>query len=151
MPVYKSLKKHKLLLDTHVWIWLMLGEERLNLSFRQVVEQYQGKELIFVSAISVWELGMLVDRERIQLEIDCLDWVEQAFASSHVHLIPLTPRIAIQSTRLPEILHGDPADRILIATAHEYNAVLVTHDQKILDYGKSKYIATYDPVSEIVR
>lgn len=145
MPVYKSLKKHKLLLDTHVWIWLMLGDERLNLSFRRAVEQYKEKELILVSAISVWELGMLVERKRIQLEIDCLDWVEQAFASSNVNLIPLTPRIAIQSTRLPETPHGDPADRILIATAHEYNAILITHDQKILDYGKSKFIGVYDP------
>lgn len=145
MPVFKSLKKHKLLLDTHVWIWLMLGDEQLNLSFRHVVEQNKEKELIFVSAISVWELGMLVERKRIQLEIDCLDWIEQAFESSNVNLIPLTPRIAIQSTRLPETPHGDPADRILIATAHEYNAVLITHDQKILDYGKSKFIGVYDP------
>ena len=146
MPVYKNLKKHKLLLDTHVWIWLMLGDERLNLSFRHAVEQYKDKERILVSAISVWELGMLVERKRIQLEIDCLDWVEQVFESSNVNLIPLTPRIAIQSTRLPETPHGDPADRILIATAHEYNAILITHDQKILDYGKSKFIGVYDPV-----
>jgi len=146
MPVYRSLKKHKLLLDTHVWIWLMLGDERLNLSFRHVIEQCREKELILVSAISVWELGMLVERKRIQLEIDCLDWVEQAFENSNINLIPLTPRVAIQSTRLPETPHGDPADRILIATAHEYNAVLVTHDQKILDYGKSKFIGVYDPV-----
>lgn len=145
MPVYKSLKKHKLLLDTHVWIWLMLGDERLNLSFRHAVEQNKEKELIFVSAISVWELGMLVERKRVQLEIDCLDWVEQAFECSNVNLIPLTPHIAIQSSRLPETPHGDPADRILIATAHEYNAILITHDQKILDYGKSKFIRVYDP------
>jgi PIN domain nuclease of toxin-antitoxin system len=143
MPVYKSLRKNKLLLDTHVWIWLMLGDERLNLSFRHAVEQYE--EGILISAISVWELGMLLERKRIQLEIDCLDWVEQALASSNIDLLPLTPRIAIQSTRLPETLHGDPADRILIATAHEYNAILVTHDQKILDYGKSKFIGVYDP------
>lgn len=145
MPVYKSLRKHKLLLDTHVWIWLMLGDERLNLSFRRVVERCKENEPILVSAISVWELGMLVERKRIELEIDCLDWVEQALASSNIDLIPLTPRIAIQSTRLPEILHGDPADRILIATAHENNAVLITYDQKILNYGKSKFIGVYDP------
>jgi PIN domain nuclease of toxin-antitoxin system len=145
MPVYKNLRKHKLLLDTHVWIWLMLGDERLNLSFRRAVEQYKEEERILISAISVWELGMLVERERIQLEIDCLDWVEQALSSLNIALIPLTPRIAIGSSRLPEKPHGDPADRILIATAHELNAVLVTHDQKILEYGKSKFIAVYDP------
>lgn len=144
MPVFKSLRKHKLLLDTHVWIWLMLGDQRLSLSFRKAVEQSEEKELIFISAISVWELGMLVERQRIQLEKDCLDWVEQAL--TNINLIPLTPRISIQSTRLPETLHGDPADRILIATAHEYNAILVTHDQKILDYGKNKFFGVYDPL-----
>lgn len=147
MPVYKTLKKHTLLLDTHVWLWLMLGDKRLNLTFRRAVEQPK-KELILISAISVWELGMLVERKRIVLEIDCLDWVEQAFSGSNIELIPLTPRIAIQSSRLPETPHGDPADRILIATAHEYNAVLVTHDQKILDYGKSKFIGVFDPISK---
>lgn len=145
MPVYKNLRKHKLLLDTHIWIWLLLGNERLNLSFRHAVEQYKEKELIFISAISIWELGMLVERKRIQLEIDCLDWVEQALAGSNIELIELTPRIAIQSSRLPETCHGDPADRILIATAYENQAILVTHDQKILDYGKSKFIGVYDP------
>lgn len=145
MPAYKSLGKHKLLLDTHVWIWLMLGDERLNLSFRRTVEQHKENEPILISAISVWELGMLVERKRIELEMDCLDWVEQALASSNIDLMPLSPRIAIQSTRLPEKPHGDPADRILIATAHEYNAILVTHDQKILEYGKSKFIGVYDP------
>lgn len=143
MPVYKSLRKNKLLLDTHVWIWLMLGDERLNLSFRRAVQQ--DEERILISAISVWEVGMLVERKRMKLEIDCLDWVEQALASSNIDLLPLTPRVAIQSTRLPETLHGDPADRILIATAHEHNAILVTHDQKILDYGKNKFVGVYDP------
>lgn len=148
MPVYKNLKKHRLLLDTHVWIWLMLGDERLNLSFRYIIEKSQeDREIIHISAISIWELGMLVERKRIQLEIDCFDWVEQSLSSSNIHLIPLTPRIAIQSTRLPETPHGDPADRILIATAHEYNAILITHDQKILDYGKGKFIGVYDPIS----
>ena len=52
-------------------------------------------------------------------------------------------------TRLPELTHGDPADRILIATAHEQNAILITHDQKILDYGKSKFIGVYDLVKKI--
>ena len=88
---------------------------------------------------------MLAEQKRIHLEIDCLDWVEQAFASSNITLIPLTPRIAIQSTRLPETPHGDPADRILIATAHEEGAVLVTCDQKLLEYGQGRFVNVHDP------
>lgn len=71
MPVYKSLKRHKLLLDIHVWIWLMLGDKQLSRSFQSTIEYCKEDELIFVSAISIWELGMLVERKRIQLEIDC--------------------------------------------------------------------------------
>ncbi len=104
MPLYKSLKKHKLLLDTHVWIWLMLGDERLSPSFRR-------------------EIG------------------------HSKKLIPLTSRMTIESPRLPENPQGDPAARILISSAHEYNAVLVTHDQKILDYGKRESVSVYDPCS----
>lgn len=143
MPIHKNLRKNKLLLDTHVWIWLMMGDEGLNLGFRRAVEQ--AEEDIFISAISVWELGMLVERKRIELEVDCLDWVEQALENTKMELLPLTPRITIQSTRLPGTLHEDPADRILIAAAHEHRAILVTHDQKILDYGKEKFIGVYDP------
>jgi len=148
MPVHRNLKQHKLLLDTHIWIWLMLGDERLSASFKRTLEQDKDKELILISAISVWELGMLVEKKRIELEIDCIDWVEQSLVSPGINLVSLTPRIAIQSSRLPESPHGDPADRILIATAYEHNAVLVTHDKKILDYGKGQFIGVFDPCIE---
>jgi PIN domain nuclease of toxin-antitoxin system len=59
--------------------------------------------------------------------------------------MPITPRIAIQSTRLPGAIHGDPADRILVATAHECNSVLVTCDEKLLAYGKDKFVNVHDP------
>lgn len=145
MPVHKSLKQNKVLLDTHVWIWLMLGDDRLNLSFRKAMEGHQKKELIFISAISVWEIGMLAEKKRIDLEIDCLDWVNQALASPGINLLPLSPSIAIESSRLPHSPHGDPIDRILMATAQERHAILVTHDPKILEAGKNKWLRVYDP------
>lgn len=145
MPIFKHLKQHVILLDTHVWYWVMLGDKRLSKSFRNAIEKSAENESILISAISIWEFGMLVEKKRIELEMDCMDWVEQALGSQGINLVSLTPLIAIQSTRLPENAHGDPADKILIATAHEYHAVLVTHDQKILDYGKGKFINVYDP------
>lgn len=145
MPIYKQLKQHTILLDTHVWLWLMMGNEKLSNSFKKAVDRNIENESILISAISLWELGMLVEKKRIELEMDCLDWVEQALENRGINLMPITPRIAIQSTRLPEEIHGDPADKILIATAHEHNAVLVTHDQKILEYGKGRFINVFDP------
>jgi PIN domain nuclease of toxin-antitoxin system len=147
MPLLKKLKQHKLLLDTHVWFWLMIGDKKLNKIFFTAVENSVSEESMLISAISIWELGMLVQKQRIELEMDTLDWVEQSLESRKIMLAPITPRIAVQSSRLPENVQGDPADRILIATAHAYNAVFVTHDQKILDYGQGQYINVYDPCS----
>lgn len=145
MPICKQLKQHKLLLDTHIWFWLMIGHEKLNKVFKEAVNRGIEHDSILISAISIWELGMLVEKKRIELEMDCLDWIEQALESRGINLVPINPRIAIQSTRLPENIHADPADRILIATANVYNAILITHDQKIIDYGKGRFISVYDP------
>lgn len=145
MPVIKSIKQHKILLDTHVWLWLLSGNPILSTSFCQSVDRAQNYEGIIISAISVWEIGMLVARGRISLEMDCLDWVDQALANRGVKLIPLSPHIAIHSTCLPGNIHGDPADRILVATAFEEGAVLITCDQFLLEYGKDKFISVHDP------
>lgn len=128
MPIYNRLGKHKLLLDTHVWIWLMSGAENLSPAFRNAIEKASQSEHILISAISVWEIGMLVAKKRIELDRDCLDWVEESLSSPGFNLVPLTSSIAIQSTRLSQDFHGEPADRILVATAIETHAILVTHD-----------------------
>ena len=145
MPILKKTQQHKHLLDTHIWIWLIEGDLRLSPAFRKVVDLCQDLDNVLVSAISVLEVGMLVKKKRISIETDCLDWVEMALNQPGVRLVPISPRIAIQSTRLPGDLHADPADRILAATAHEENATLVTCDQKLLDYGKDVFISVHDP------
>ena len=68
-----------------------------------------------------------------------------AFSEFGFKLVPLSPKIAIESTRLPEQFHGDPADRILIATAREENAVLITYDTKLLIYGHDRFFSVHDP------
>ncbi len=123
-----------------------MGEEKLKKNFIESLEAAAAKDNVYISAISLWEIGMLVERKRIELEMDCLDWVQQALDMPGTNLIPLSPQIAIQSSRLPGNFHGDPADRILVASAFESKAVLVTHDQKILVYGKDKFIHVYDPL-----
>ena len=145
MPIVNQIKQHKILLDTHVWIWLMAGDASLSLHFRRAIARCKEHDGIIISPISVWEIGMLVEKKRILLDMDCLDWVEQSLESPGITLVPITPRIAIQSTRLPDEIHGDPADRLLVATAHELNAVLITCDEKLLRYGKYKYISVHNP------
>ena len=144
MPIIKVIKKHKLLLDTHVWIWSMIGASMLKKSFHITFEKALKLQNILISPMTIWEVGMLVEKKRIEIEMDVLDWIEQALDTPGMNLCPITPRIAIQSTRLGNI-HGDPVDRILIATASEKNAVLVTCDRKILQYAKGKGITAFNP------
>jgi PIN domain nuclease of toxin-antitoxin system len=99
---------------------------------------------VLVSAISVWEVGMLEAKGRVRFTVEVGEWVRRALAAPGVHLAPLTPEIALDSTRLPEPVHGDPADRILVATARRMGATLVTRDTKILDYGRQGLLSVID-------
>ncbi len=85
----------------------------------------------------------------MERELDRLDWVDKSIEVAELEVAPISPKIAIQSTRLPGTIHGDSSDRLLIATAHELNAVLVTCDRKILEYGRGNYIHVYDPTASI--
>lgn len=77
---------------------------------------------------------MMISRQRVEVRMPPLDWISNALASSGVELLPLTPEICAASVQLPEPLHGDPADRIIIATARVHSAILLTEDLKILSY-----------------
>lgn len=128
------------LLDTHVWVWLMLGDTRLSGANRRMLEKAVPDGRLHVSIISVWEVAMLEAKGRLTLSADCESWVQEALAAPGIHLAELTSHIAISSTRLPGVFHGDPADRILIATARETEATLLTADRAILQYGRGGYV-----------
>ncbi len=129
-----------LLLDTHVWLWLLNGDGNMKSSAVRVVENAASRGLVRVSVISVWEAAMLEEKGRIRLSKECMSWVRDAMRAPGVSLVPLTPEIAVESSRLPGTFHGDPADRILVATARREGAVLLTRDERILVYGKPKHV-----------
>jgi len=128
------------LLDTHVWIWLMQGNPKLSASTRAEIQAAVPDGQLRVSAISVWEVAMLEAKQRVVFDIDCNVWVDQALSAPGVSLMPLSPEIAIASTRLPGEFHGDPADRMIVATARQQNCTLVTADQAILDYAGAGFV-----------
>jgi len=134
-----------LLLDTHVWLWFALGDaERLAAPVRKrIVAATHGGTLV-VSAISVWEIGMLEAKGRIVLGMPCEKWVTTALTLPGLRLIGLEPEIAIASSRLPGEIHGDPADRILAATARARGAVLATADERLVEYGKAGFMRVLD-------
>jgi PIN domain nuclease of toxin-antitoxin system len=128
------------LLDTHAWVWLMNGSRQLGTKARKAVQQSLANEAVLVSAISPWEVAMLVSKRRLVLDRDVGEWVQQALSQPGIRLEALSPEIAVASTRMPDELHGDPADRLIAATARHLGAVLLTDDQLLLDYGKAGHI-----------
>ncbi len=130
------------LLDTHVLVWLLAGSARLGVQARAFIQQAAQDNALLVSAITPWEIAMLVSKGRLALDRDVGEWVAAALALPGIRLAPLSPEVAVASTRLPGAMHADPADRILAATARHVDAVLVTEDQRLLDYGAAGHLRT---------
>lgn len=137
MPILKSAKTSKIILDTHILLWLVSGHQKLTPRLKKIILHAELENDILLSPISIWEIGMLEAKGRIKLEKNCYDWIEDIIDHSAIVLAPITPKIAIDSSRLMGEFHGDPADRIIIATAIDYRANLITADEKIIAYGKA--------------
>ncbi len=135
----------RLLLDTHVWIWLLEGVQgSLSARAMELLNRSSTHGRLLVSVISVWEVAILVTKRRISLTQPLDLWVSAGLSAPGVRLAPLTPEIAIESTRLPGVLHGDPADRIMIATARAMAASLMTCDRAILGYANAGHLQAFD-------
>ncbi|HEX7971914.1 MAG TPA: type II toxin-antitoxin system VapC family toxin [Thiobacillus sp.] len=129
-----------LVLDTHVWLWLESDPERLDETARSRIEQAARLGGLWVSVMSVWEIGMLVAKDRIRLSMPVDEWVRQASLTPGMQMLGIIPEIALESTRLPDAPHGDPVDRLLMASARVHNLTLVTADEKILDYSAQGHL-----------
>lgn len=127
----------KLLLDTHVLIWLAEGLDDLPRRSRKRIDEAAATRGIAVSAMSFWEVAMLDAHGRIALSRPIRDWRRQVLSQSGVSEVPVSGDVAIESVRLPGELHDDPADRIIVATARLGGLELGTRDRRLLDYGKA--------------
>ena len=116
-----------IVLDTHAWIWWVAEPEKLSARARHAID---AAETLGVSAISCWEVAMLVARRRLELDRDVLLWIRQALAVPRVTLLPLTPEICA-SVPLERGLPADPADRMIVASAREHHAPIVTKDARL--------------------
>ena len=122
------------LMDTHVWVWWHTAPEKLSPAVRDTIINLDATDQLLMSVISVWEVAKLVEKNRLRLRIEIDQWVEQALNMSHFQLLPLSPEIAIESTRLPQPFHQDPSDQMIVASARLFDATVLTVDQQILSY-----------------
>jgi PIN domain nuclease of toxin-antitoxin system len=123
-----------LLLDTHIWLRLFGVSGKLRSAAIPTIEAAAAASLLYVSVISIWEIALLARQGRLNLQPDVLAWSRDALSQPGINLLPLSPEIAIDSVKLPEPMHKDPSDRILVASARVERLTLVTRDKLILDF-----------------
>ncbi len=131
-----------IVVDTHVFVWWANGapNELSSAAKNQLTKAEKIDGGIVVSAISAWEIAILVTKGRLTLAMDVEDWLSHAAALPGVRFLPVDRHILVQSVRLPEPFHQDPADRIIVSTARGLNLPLLTVDQKIRAYSHVKTI-----------
>ncbi|MBN2357431.1 type II toxin-antitoxin system VapC family toxin [candidate division KSB1 bacterium] len=127
-----------IVLDTHVWLfWTNDSIDQLS---KRALKTIQSQDTLGVSVISCWEIAMLVAKERLRLTLDIQLWVNQALLYPKIKLLPLDADIAVSATRLPGQFHGDPADRMIVATCLRHNLPLISKDDRIRSWGNVNVI-----------
>ena len=124
----------KYMLDTHTWIWWHMRPQNLSERVTALIGDTSKYSELLLSAISPWEFSKLLEKGRLGISCNPEDWIDLALDMPKLRLIPLSPIIAYRSTILPQPFHSDPADQIIVATAREENATILTKDEKILSY-----------------
>ena len=119
-----------IVIDTHVWVWWQADPKRLS---KKAARALKNAKSIGVPAICLWEFSMLVQRDRIRIDRSALEWLNDVLDVPGVRIVELTPSVAVQSTRLPSTFHNDPADRLIVATALNEGAPLISADHKFVD------------------
>jgi len=129
-----------IVLDTHALVWWVAGDTSLSKWAKNAIARELAGGEIVVSAISAWEITMLVAREKLVLTMDVDSWLRTVGEIEAVRFAPVDVEIASKSVALPGEFHGDPADRMIVATARKLAAPLVTKDAKIRSYAHVKTI-----------
>lgn len=124
----------KYLLDTHTWIWWHMHPQNLSRKVKILIGNASRYEELLLSAISPWEFSKLLEKGRIGISCDPEGWINAALDLPKLRLVHISPILAYRSTILPQPFHNDPADQIIVATAREENATVLTKDKNILEY-----------------
>ncbi len=130
----------KYLLDTHTWIWWHMHPQKLSRKVKSIIANEDKYEELLLSAISPWEFSKLIEMSRIGISCEPEKWIHEALAMQKLRLIPIYAILAYRSTILHQPFHDDPADQIIVATAREEKAIILTKDRRILNYPNAKSI-----------
>ena len=123
-----------IVLDTHCWLWWLSEPKQLSRNATAEIEKAVAEGEALISAISVWEVALLVTRSRLDLSMDVDEWFGRAEAIPGFRFVPVNNRIAVRAVQLPGTFHTDPADRLIVATALIQGTAVATKDDKIRRY-----------------
>ena len=118
-----------ILLDTHIIVYDVLEPKRLSRRARALIEEGSESGALACSDISLWEIAILIARGRISIEADALQFLDDAVQARSLKVLPISPRVAVVA-QSDAFGHGDPADRIIAATALVHRARLVSADAR---------------------
>ena len=119
------------LLDTHVWVWWLTPDSPLSIAERSALDAKAERGELFLAAVSLWEVRMLAAKRRLQLPLPFPDWLAQAADDRMISVVPLDIDVIVALDALPKSFHGDPADRLIVATARARKLPLATRDAAI--------------------
>lgn len=124
-----------ILLDTHIWIWWLLNTGPLTAAYRKALDRKAAVAALSISWVSIWEMEMLERKERITLNIPFEQWLAQATNPAFISVLYPDKETVLAQRNLPESFHGDPADRLITATAMVHSMPLATFDRRIESSG----------------
>ncbi|MGH8634624.1 MAG: type II toxin-antitoxin system VapC family toxin [Burkholderiales bacterium] len=119
------------LLDTHVWVWWLTPGSPLSRAEREALDAKAGRRELFLAAVSLWEAQVLHAKQRLELPLRFADWLARAADERIISVLPLSIEVMLALDALPPSFHGDPADRLIVATARTHAMPLATHDAAI--------------------
>ena len=124
-----------ILLDTHVWLWWLLGEGTLDEEEREVLDEHASNGEIMISAATIWELELLEKEGKVDLKPDFETWITRATDSKICTVIPIDTDIILAQKKLSGNFPNDPADRLIVATALAKEIPLATKNEALLNLG----------------
>ena len=130
------------ILDTHVACWAALDADKLSPETRQVIEQALLSDDLYIANISLWELAMLIQKQRLIVTLPLQEWIDQLVKMLRLHILPITVQIVADSVQLPQGFHSDPADQLIVATTRCFKGTLITRDEKILTWSQKGFVKT---------
>ncbi|MBI3067466.1 MAG: type II toxin-antitoxin system VapC family toxin [Betaproteobacteria bacterium] len=129
-------------LDTHVWVWWLTPRSALPPAEREALDAKAERQELFLAAISLWEAQVLHARGRLDLPVPFAEWLARATDDRMISVLPLDVEVVLALDALPGTFHGDPADRLIVATARAHAMPLATHDSTIR---KSRVVRLWKP------